>query len=296
MHREGYNVYVTGSNSKLFSTEFASSLTGRHMTMDLFGFNYVEYLSVKEGEENTEGIINFMYKGGFPEIITNNVDIDTYIDILLKNIIYKDVAVRHNLRQPSKVDLLVRYLVSNVTGFLNFEAIVDILKIKGYKTILKYLDYIEESYTFLFLQPFSFKARERLSFDRKIFSIDNSFLKYKSIPNSFNRGAFFENLIFTELIKKGYEINANLFYYNTKKNYGIDFCIKGARFNQFKLIQVCYEMSMQKTEDREVRALIDASKELKCDDLYIITLAEKRTIEKEGKSIKVIPFKEFCEL
>lgn len=295
MHREGYNVFVTGSNSNLFGTSFATHLTGRYIMLDLFPFSYKECLAVPGFKEKNESVLEIMYTGGFPEVVVNDMEPGKYTETLLKNIAYKDVVLRYKIKFPNRIELLMGYLVANITNTLNFETIKEILKIASYKTINKYIDCIEESYAFLFLSPFSFKPKERFNFNRKILAVDNSFLQYKNFSNSRNKGMFFENLVFTELLKQGYSVNSELFYHKTKNNYEIDFLLKSKLEGVSKLIQVSYDMSMQKTEDREVRALIDASRELNCDDLYIITFSEKRTIEKDGKMIKVLPFTEFCE-
>jgi hypothetical protein len=103
-----------------------------------------------------------------------------------------------------------------------------------------------------------------------------------------NMGKLIENLVFTELLKKGFEPNKTLFYYKTKNQEELDFVIK--EDTKIKvLIQVCYQISDAKTREREIRGLLTASKELNCDELYIITWDREEEIKRENKTIILIP-------
>lgn len=295
LQRYGFNVFVTGSNSNLLSSEFASSLTGRYRTLEILPFSYKENLKAlnTEPENNAEYISTtetFLKQGGFPEILINKTDSITFMGNLIFSIIYKDITKRYKIREPKKIELLISYLIANTCQNLSHSAISSVTHIKNYRTVDKYLNFVENSYLFFFLSRFDTKPSQRLASGKKIYIIDNGFLSYKNLFSSPNSGVYFENLVFTELLKKGFQTNSNLFYYKTKTNKEIDFAIKGNQAGITKLIQVCFNTTDEKTKEREIRALIEASNELHCDDLRIITMHEEREELIDGKKIKFIPF------
>lgn len=122
---------------------------------------------------------------------------------------------------------------------------------------------------------------------RKIYVVDNGFVQSTAFNLSENLGRLLENQVFVELLRRGYISGQTLFYYRTRNDKEIDFVIRKGPYVE-QLIQVCYDMSSEKTRKREVEALIEATQELYCDNLLIITNSQKETIEKKGYSIKVV--------
>jgi len=291
LQREGYNVFITGSNSNLLSTEFASSLTGRYRTLEILPFSFLEYMKAINGTGNFD---YFLKHGSFPELIIKNLDLMPYIDDLISAILYKDVTRRFLIKDPEKINLMIIYLISNCCNILNYVNLGKACDMSSFRTMKRYLGYIQNCYLFYFLSGFSFKTSNHLKSSKKIYVVDNGILSYKNLFHSPNNGLFFENLVFTELIKRGYNPNSYLFYYKTKNNYEIDFVIKDI-YKVGQLIQVCFDISSKKTEEREIKALIQASDELKCDNLLIITVDTDK-IEKVGdKTIKFISFTEWAK-
>ncbi|MDD4122844.1 MAG: DUF4143 domain-containing protein [Candidatus Pacebacteria bacterium] len=192
------------------------------------------------------------------------------------------------------MDSLVSYLISNFCQILNLSEISKITDVKNYRTLKKYFDYLEKSYICAFLYEFNFKPSKSISSKQKVYFYDNSFLMYKNLFNSENTGFFFENLVFTELLKKGIVPNYDFFYYRTKGGYEVDFIIKqGVKVTA--LVQVCYDIFNTKTENREIRSLIKASEELSCHNLFVITKNIAKKVEKDGMVVKFIPFDSFYQ-
>jgi len=281
----------------------ATSLTGRHLSLEVLPFSFSEYLNTldKKIDTNIEMLNRqdfVLYKGGFPEIILNaneSFPFNDYIELLVWSIIHKDISSRYNIKNTSYITKLVEYIIANVTNKLNYSTITSILNIKTYRTVIKYLGYIDNSYLFSFLSGFSFKAKKRITSNDKIYVIDNAMLSYKNFFNSLSTGILFENLVFVELLKKNYKANYNLFYYLTKNNYEVDFILKKNTYETpFALIQVCYDVSSEKTEKREIRSLLEASVELKCDRLFIITYDLKKDVQVDNKIIHFVPFSDFA--
>jgi hypothetical protein len=258
-------------------------------------FSYEENLKAlnTEPENNAKYISTtetFLKQGGFPEILINKTDPATFMSNLIFSIIYKDITKRYKIREPKKIELLISYLIANACQNLSHSAIASTTHIKNYRTVEKYLGFIENSYLFFFLSRFDIKPAQRLASSKKIYIIDNGFLSYKNLFSSPNTGVYFENLVFTELLKRGIQANSDLFYYKTKTNKEIDFAIKGKQKGITKLIQVCFTVVDEKTKEREMRALVEASNELHCDDLRVITMHEEKEEVFNGKIIKFIPF------
>ena len=123
---------------------------------------------------------------------------------------------------------------------------------------------------------------------QKVYLVDNGFVAAKAFSLSENLGRLLENQVFVELLRRGYDTEKSLFYYRSRNDKETDFVTRnGNRIES--LIQVCYDLSSPKTEKREVDSLIECAGELKCDNLYIITWDEERTIEKDGYVIQVVP-------
>ena len=130
--------------------------------------------------------------------------------------------------------------------------------------------------------------KEQIKSPRKGYIIDNGFISSKVTMFSQNTGKLMENLVFTELLKEGFEPNRSLFYYKTKNQEEVDFVIKEDTKIR-ALIQVCYQFSDIRTRDREFKGLFAAGEELNCDKLYIITWDREEEIRKKDKKITVIP-------
>lgn len=295
LQRYGYNVFVTGSNSNLLSSEFASSLTGRYRTLEILPFSYEESLKILniDPDNNTQQVFtveSLLKHGGFPEILINKTDLETFMDNLIFSIIYKDITKRYKIREPKKIELLINYLIANTCKNLSHSKISFATRIKNYRTVDKYLNFAENSYLFFFLSRFNTKPSSRLASNKKTYIIDNGFLSYRNLFISPNSSIYLENLVFTELLKKGFSSNANLFYYKTKTNKEIDFAVKGNQTGIIQLIQVCFDISSEQTEKRETQALVEASNELNCNDLIIITMYDEKEKMIGGKKIKFVPF------
>ena len=161
----------------------------------------------------------------------------------------------------------------------------------GKTTLCRYISYLENSYFLESVPIFSYKIKDQLQYPRKIYFIDNGFINALSTKFSKNSGRLYENFVFGEL-KRRATIDTQIFYWQNKKREEVDFVIKkGTRIK--KLIQVSYDLSDLETKQREIKGLIKASNELRCNDLIIIN-QDIESEEKIGnKKIKFIPIYKF---
>jgi len=276
LHRQGYNLVLTGSNANLLSMELATHLTGRHLPIEILPFDFQEFLKAKnfsnldQKPELLKLLEQYMTFGGFPEVVTKNQHPRGYLDVLFDSLLFKDVVKRHKVRFSEQIDQLGSYLINNVSNQYSFRKIANILKFKSDVTLERYLKYLEEAYIIFSLSGFSAKAGERLRSPKKIYTVDNGFVASKAVQHSSDNGKLMENLVFTEFVKRGFEPNRELFYYKTRNGREVDFAIMNGH-EISKLIQVCYDVRSSDVEQREVKSLIEAGDELKVDNLTVLT-------------------------
>ena len=291
LQRQGYMLIITGSNSNLLSKELATHLTGRHLLTNIFPFSFKEYLKF-EGKELTnteikERLSKYMFNGGYPEILSKKVELKEYLSLLFGSILYKDIIKRYKIRNPQQIEDLATYLISNIANEYSYNSLAKIGKIKSSHTIEKYLSYLEESFVLFSLSRFSYKVKEQLSSNKKVYCIDNGFIQAKSFKASPDLGKLYENLVASKLKKQEVDEKLRFYYWKNQQQEEVDFVIKeGLKVKQ--LIQVCDDINDTDTKEREVKALIKASKELKCNKLLVINDYYESEEKIKGKNIKFI--------
>lgn len=302
LYRRGKNLIITGSNAKMLSSEMATLLTGRYLQIEMLPFSMAEVLEwhkidlhhIKE-EQQTEAQVlmdDYIRYGGYPETIDMRSLTQSYLSTLFDSIIWKDVAKRHNVRNITDLNNMAVYLLSNFCNLFSANDLADELSMSSVSTTKKYMDYLHEPYLFFYLPRYNNKLKLMKKAARKVYVVDNGFVQSKGFNLSENLGRFLENMVFIELIRRGYDTEKTLFYYRSRNDKETDFVTReGAHVKQ--LIQVCYDMSSPKTEKREVDALVECAEELNCKDLVIVTNNDERTLNKGNYTIKVIPMAKF---
>ncbi|MBI3251274.1 MAG: ATP-binding protein, partial [Candidatus Andersenbacteria bacterium] len=142
------------------------------------------------------------------------------------------------------------------------------------------------------LLRYSPKSVQRIKSPRKVYVVDNGFIRAKATQHSPDKGRLMENLVFTELVKRGIKPNKDLFYYKTRNDREVDFLIK-KDIKITELIQVCYDTLTADVEQREIKALTEASNELSVARLTVLTWDEKRTIKKDRQTVQFKPLWEW---
>ncbi|OGI60137.1 hypothetical protein A2641_03575, partial [Candidatus Nomurabacteria bacterium RIFCSPHIGHO2_01_FULL_37_25] len=280
-------------------------LTGRHIPIEILPFNFSEILKAKQYEVTLdklslpdekakllEYMTQYMTSGGYPEVVTKGVDPRGYLDVLFDAVLFKDVVKRHKVRFSEQIASLGSYLINNVSGQYGAKKLANILGFKSQVTLEKYLGYLTEAYLIFPLIRHSTKAGMRLRSAKKTYVVDNGFVTAKAVQHSPNTGKLMENLVFTELVKKGNQPGRELFYYKTRNDREIDFVLKKG-YQVMELIQVCYDITDADVEQREVKALVEAGKELNVSKLTVLTWNEKRAVEKDNMTIQFRPLWEW---
>lgn len=291
LQRRGYNLILTGSNSKLLSGELASSLTGRYHQIEVLPLSFKEIRAIDSNYQ----LIDYLFSGGYPEVIVNKLDVNSYLKTLFEAILFKDVVKRFNLRHPQKIYNLGLYMMSNFATIYSYGKLKEYLSLSSVSTTQKYVGLLEQTFLFFSLNRFDFKLKRQFNYNKKMYLVDNGFGGSIGVQNSENLGRLLENAVFGKLIRMGLVPNKDLFYYKTKSGKEVDFIVRnGIKIE--KLIQVSLTLDDPKTRKREIQSLLEASKELKCDNLEIITLDENRiegnvkirSFESDIKSVKIV--------
>ena len=302
LYRLGKNLVITGSNARMLSSEMATVLTGKYLQLEMLPFSLEEFfdwnkldLHCLNPEDKTNSLVladDYLRNGGYPEVVASRQLTRSYLDTLFDSIVWKDVAKRHNVRNVTDLNNLAMYLVSNFCNPVSANDLTTELGFSSVNTTRKYMDYLHEPYLFYYLSRYNNKLKLMKKAPRKVYVVDNGFVTSKAFSLSDNLGRLLENQVFIELVRRGYDVERTMFYYRSRNDKEVDFVLcKEAHIE--RLVQVCYDMSNPKTEKREVDSIVECAGELKCSNLVIVTNNDKRTIEKDGYKIDVVPISEF---
>ena len=302
LYRLGKNLVITGSNARMLSSEMATVLTGKYLQVEMFPFSLEEFfdwnkldLHMLKPEDITNSFVltdDYLRNGGYPEVVATRQLTRSYLDTLFDSIIWKDVAKRHNVRNVTDLNNLAMYLVSNFCNPVSANDLTTELGFSSVNTTKKYMDYLHEPYLFYYLSRYNNKLKLMKKAPRKVYVVDNGFVASKAFSLSDNLGRLLENQVFIELVRRGYDVERTMFYYRSRNDKEVDFVLRKEAHIE-RMVQVCYDMSNPKTEKREVDSIVECAGELKCTNLVIVTNNDKRTIEKDGYKIDVVPISEF---
>jgi len=284
---QNYRVIITGSNASLLSKELGTKLTGRHITKELFPFSFLEFIRFYSIEPDENSFSRFITHGGFPEYLkTGNAEILTN---LINDILYRDIAVRYNIRDTKTLKHLLVFLLSNVGNLVTAGKLIKMLSIKSTATLLDYFSYFEQSYLISLLPKFSYSHRAQLINPRKIFFIDTGMIRASTASFSEDSGHKLENIIFWELRRKNY----GLFYFN-ENGKECDFIV--TEKNEVRqIIQVCYNLTIN-NQNREINGLVEAMDYFDKREGTLVTFNQENLIIHKNKKIKVVPAHKFISM
>ena len=283
--REEYTVFITGSNASMLSRELGTHLTGRHVSMELFPFSYREYVAFKGLEFDKDSLNNYLQDGGFPEHVKSASTL--ILNNLMEDILIRDIAVRHAVRDVDSLKQLAVYLLSNVGNLVSANRLKGIFGIKSSATLLEYFSYFKDAYLVEFMPQFSYSLKAQARNPKKVYAIDTGLIAAVSTTFTDNTGHRLENLVYLHLRRKH---NDNALYYFKEKG-ECDFVV----FNKGKAaqaIQVCYQIE-DTNFDREYDGLREAMKFFNLSEGVIITLGQKDRFEKEGYLVELVPAHEY---
>jgi predicted AAA+ superfamily ATPase len=293
------NIYITGSNSKLLSSDIATSLRGRALVFEVYPLSFSEYLFFKDikvdlySSKSLAYIKNaqemFLKNGGFPETLFleeeyKNRTLQEYFNVLL----YKDLAERYNIANTVALKFFLKRIIASTTKQISINKIYNELKSSGIKigknTLYDFLDYVQNIYLALVLHRYDKSLINKELGEKKIYSIDiglNNAIEFKF---SDNIGKSLENAVFLEL-KRNY---SEIFYYRDA-NSECDFVVN-EKNTVAHAIQVTYDMGDEDTKNRELKGLIAACKYFRLNNGTIITFDTQDEIILDNINVSLIPF------
>lgn len=297
--RQKLHIFITGSNSKLLSKELSTHLTGRNNKVELYPFSFTEYcamnkvnttsLSTKAKGLRKSTLHEYLLQGGFPELF-NESNRRGYINGLLDAIIKNDIAKRFKVRNVEALRRIAAYLADNYCQEFVAKTVGELFGVSNH-TAENYYSYLKEAFLLVGVNRFSYKSKDRVR-NEKVYVVDTAFVTEREDNFSLeNLGWKLENVVCIELMRRYKPLFCDIFYYKEAASQ-VDFVI-AKDGNVQELIQVSYDISTEKTRNREIRGLKNAAKKLKCNNLTLVTFEEQDTIEEDGYNINVIPATEW---
>lgn len=265
------DIYVTGSNSKLMSSEISTYLTGRYISIPVYTLAFAEYLEFKKqsGLSTKELLNEYIRMGGFPIVALGNFDERSAYQIvegIYNSVITSDITKRHNIANFDLFNRVVRYIVENVGKTFSANAIVKFLKSEGrslsVEAVYNYLNWLEKAFVIYRCQRYDLQGKSVLKTQEKFYLADSS-LKYCIMGfNPKSIAAMLENIVYFELRRKGYDV-----YIGKKETKEIDFV--AVRRDERIYVQVCRRLPEE--SDREVANLLEIKDHY---PKYVVTLDE----------------------
>lgn len=298
LYRRGVNMVITGSNANMLSGEMATLLTGRYLEVNMLPFSLTEAMewngldvrAIKQEQEAKANAIKqeYLHQGGYPESVAARNITQSYLSTLFDSIIYKDIVRRHHVRNIKDLNKVAAFLLSNFCNPLSYNDVCNDLGLSSVSTTKKYMEYMHEPFLFYYLPRYNNKFKLMSKAPQKVYVVDNGFVTSRAFNLSENLGRLLENQVFIELLREGYNTEQSLFYYRSRNDKEVDFVLRKDTSVE-RLIQVCYDLSNEKSLKREVSSIVECAQELHCNDLAIVTYDDERTIETDGYTIKVVP-------
>lgn len=276
---ESHYILVTGSNASLLDSEFGSKLTGRHLTLEIFPFSYLEFLKFAEELPTESSVAQYIDLGGFPEYLKARDEEILYR--LMDDIIYRDIAVRHGIKQHKVLRQLAAYLISNSGKRYSLNNLKNILGIGSVRSVADYVSFLEDSYLIFSVPKFSFSVKQRIVNQRKVYCVDTGLAGVNSLSLSRDLGRKLENLVFLHL-RRYYK---TIYYYAEKHE--CDFIVV-SKEEPVLAIQVCYKLTRDNL-DRELKGIESAMIDLNIREGLIVTFDQEDSFELNNQQIKAIP-------
>ena len=255
------DIYVTGSNSRMMSSEIATYLTGRYISFRIYTLSFAEYLDFKSDYTETaapkQELIDYIKLGGFPAVHLHTytaAEVYTIVRDIYNSTIFSDIVRRNQLRKVDQLERVVKYAFNNVGNTFSAKSISDYLKSEHRKidneTVYSYLEKLEKAYILHRCLRYDLKGRELLKTQEKFYLADTA-LRYSVLGYDDNTvAAMLENVVYLELCRRGYRVDIG------KTPVGeIDFV--ATRQNEKVYIQVTQQISSPETEKREYARLLD---------------------------------------
>lgn len=298
--QECKNIFITGSNSRMLSSELSTSLRGRTLQYEEFPLSFDEYCRFRQIDANyyvatnQAKIINafkeYLQEGGFPEVVLSQ---EVYRERILQEyffvMLYKDLIERYEIKNVAAVRYFIKRVMTNLTKPTSINRIYNELKSQsvsiGKNTLYELIEQTESIYLFFSLSKYDPSFTKESSSDKKYYCIDNGLRSILLNPQSEDNGKLLENIVFLHL-RRQLPIQAGIHYFKGKKE--CDFLLTNQQ-EVTQLIQVTWDMHGTETRKREIEGLLEAAQATGCKELTILTLEEEEELQEQQVAIHVVP-------
>ena len=251
-YTEEYELFISGSSSRMLSGELATLLSGRYVQFPVYPFSYQEYAEIRHLEQNRE---SYMNTGGIPElfVLPEKQEVQrNYLSALKDTILLKDISQRYSIRAPRLLEDLFAFLVGNASNLVSIGNIVNYFKSQGRKTgydaVAAYIGYIEDSFLAYRCERFDLRGKEILSGTAKYYINDLVFKNFLYPGTAYGVGYKLENLVYLELLRAGYDV-----YTGCAKEKEVDFIAR--KGDRTIYLQSTYMLVYEQAVRREYASL-----------------------------------------
>lgn len=279
---ERFNIFLTGSNAFLLSSDLATLFGGRVFEISMFPFSFEEYLSYYPQNDIDEAFDNYVSVGGMAGsyLYSNQSDARKYLANIVRTTITKDIVKKFKIENEDLLNMIADYLMDNVGNKTSIRNISNALTSNTYKTNDKtcgaYIDYLCRSFLFYPFKRYDVKGKRYLESDKKYYLADLSF-RYAIIgTKNADYGHLYENIVAIELLRRGYEV-----YVGQLGEKEVDFVAIKDGFKTY--IQVCDDMSRPETQKRELAPLLSIK-----DAYPKIIIARTKHPESQIEGVRII--------
>lgn len=258
--KKNIDLYVTGSNAYLLSSELATLLTGRYISINVQPYSFSEYTLAYSNEKNTDRLFRqYLNTSSFPEAVTlaqrNETLVNDYLQSIYDTVVIKDIAQRYKLRNLNNLHRIISFVFDSVGSYISPTNIAAALnknsmKTISHNTITKYLEFLTNSYIIYPAARYDIKGKELLTTNQKYYLVDLG-LKNITTTNKYDTdlGRKLENVVYFELLRRGGKI-----YVGKNNDKEIDFVVQKPN-NDREYYQVAFTVNDEKTFEREISSL-----------------------------------------
>ena len=245
-----YEIFISGSNSKMLSGELATLLSGRYVSFEIFPFGFEEYSQVLEVENKKQTYIEYMESGGLPELfaLPNEQTKRNYVSAVKDSVLLRDIIQRYSIKDPRLLEDIFVYLVNNASNLVSINNIVNFFKSNNrktsYDTVSNYIEYITDTFLIHKAERYDIKGKDIILGNCKYYINDLAFKNFLYQGFGYGIGYKLENLIYLELRRSGYDV-----FIGAIKNKEIDFVAK--KGNRTVYLQTTYLLENEQTALRE---------------------------------------------
>jgi predicted AAA+ superfamily ATPase len=249
-----YEIFISGSNSKMLSGELATLLSGRYIEFEIFPFSFSEYLGILKKENNKQNFIEYMESGGLPELfnLQNDEIKRNYVSAIKDTVFLRDIIQRYSVKEPKLLEDIFVFLVNNAANLVSITNVVNYFKSLGrkttYDTVSAYIGYMENSFLVHKSERYDIRGKDTISGNSKYYINDLAYKNYLYTGFGYGIGYKLENLVYLNLKRAGFKVYTGVF-----RDKEVDFV--ALKDDRVLYVQATYLMIDETTIEREYSPL-----------------------------------------